>query len=160
MRRSYVRIPGMILAAGLMLLTSACSDGERLPESGATLKGIVKYGDEPVQFALVVAVGNGASATANVDRDGSYVITNAPLGEVKVAVNTEAGRGDYMSVSMSGVYKGPDVKDGGKTKFTLKFIEVPKEYHEPETTPLKTTVQKGENVFDITIPVAGKAKGK
>ena len=62
----------------------------------------------------------------------------------------DAGRGDFMSASMSKTYQGPGTK--GAKKNSLKFIEVPKKYHDPETTPLKTTVAKGPNTYDIVIP--------
>jgi hypothetical protein len=66
------------------------------------------------------------------------------LGEVKVAVNTKAGQGDYMTVVMN-----PANKKGGKTP---KYTQVPEKYQDPAQTPLTTTVNKGPNTYEIKIP--------
>ncbi len=151
LKRSAGRSPARLLLATLLgLLPMACGTREvTYPETGATLEGKVTYGNEPVPFALVIAVGQ-TSATGKVDRDGSYTITNCPLGEVKIAVNTEAGRGDYMTLVMSSSQPRPDGKVTNTAK--IKFVDVPKKYHDPETSPLRTTVSKGTNTFNIQIP--------
>jgi len=153
MRRVLTRGPFLALAAAAALALASCGErGERYTETGATLEGTVKYGTEDLQFALVIVVGDGdkASATGKIGEDGRYKVENCPLGEVKVAVNTEAGYGDYKSAVMSGTYQGPEAKTAKKA--TLKFIEVPKKYHEPDTTTFRTNVVKGSNTFDIVIP--------
>jgi hypothetical protein len=151
MQRVSVRLAFSVLVAGCALLAASCGEsGERVPETGATLEGTIHHGKEQVPFALVIVVGQGASATGNVGEDGRYKVENAPLGEVKVAVNTDAGKGDYMSKMMAQANKGPEAR--GKGKVTLKFVEVPKKYHDPETSALKTTVNKGPNTYDIAIP--------
>jgi hypothetical protein len=40
----------------------------------------------------------------------------------------------------------------GKGKTRLRFVGVPPKYFEPETSGLKTTIQKGVNTYDIVIP--------
>lgn len=140
----------VLLTTVTAALPLACGpSGVRYPETGATLEGTVKYGNDPVPFALVIAVGQ-TSATGKVERDGRYTISNCPLGEVKLAVNTDAGKGDYMTLVMSASQPGPDGK-AQKTSLP-KFIDVPKKYHNPETSGLRTTVAKGNNTFDIVIP--------
>ena len=150
MRRVCKRLALLGLVAGTALLAASCEAGVRHEETGATLEGTISHGNEPVPFALVVVVGQGASATGNVGPDGRYQVLNAPLGEVKVAVNTDAGKGDFMSASMSQAYQGPEAK--AARKVALKYVEVPKKYHDPETSGLTTTVNKGPNTFDIVIP--------
>jgi len=152
MFKRYVRrgLALTLLAVLLTIVPTACGpSGVTYPESGATLEGKVTYGNEPVPFAMIIAVGQ-TSATTMVQRDGSYTLTNCPLGEVKIAVNTEAGRGEYMSAVMAVSQPGPDGKVVGQAK--IKFVEVPKKYHDPETSSLRTTVNKGKNSFDIKIP--------
>jgi hypothetical protein len=152
MPRVLTRGPFLALAAGAALCLASCLErGERLPESGATLEGTVKYGTEAVPYALVIVVGDKTSSSGKIGEDGRYKVENCPVGEVKVAVNTDAGKGDYMTAVMSGgSYQGPTAKTAKKA--TLKFVEVPKQYHDPETTPLKRTVSKGPNTYDIAIP--------
>jgi len=61
------------------------------------------------------------------------------IGEVKLAVNVEAGKGEQMSKIMSG-QKVP------------KATNVPAKYGEPTTAGIKTMIAKGENTYDIVIP--------
>jgi hypothetical protein len=137
----------LVILSGILPL--GCSgSGVVYPETGATLEGKITYGNEPVPFGLVIAVGD-TSATGKIERDGSYTIANCPVGEVKIAVNTEAGRGDYMTLVMSSSQPGPDGKVANTTK--IKFVDVPKKYHDPETSTLRTTVNKGKNSYDINI---------
>jgi hypothetical protein len=145
MRRGTSRLLSSFAFAGLALFVCSCGPkGETLPQTGATLEGTVHYGDEPIQFALVIVTGPSSAASGKIDDDGRYHLDNVPLGEVNVAVNTKAGYGDFMTKSMSGASK-----KGGKAP---KFTQVPEKYHEPATTTLKTTINKGPNTYDIKIP--------
>lgn len=151
MRRVVTRAFSATVLAGLILTLSACGEkGSSVPKTGASLEGSVHYGDELIQFALVIVTMKNSSESGSIGDDGKYRITNVPLGEVSVAVNTTAGKGDFMTKNMSGAYKGPQEKLGKKVN--LKYTEVPKEYHDPATTPLKTTIVAGPNTFDIKIP--------
>jgi hypothetical protein len=151
MRRACTRLASAIVLAGSILTLSACGDkGTAIPKTGATLEGSVHYGDEIIQFALIIASNSSGSAQGSIGDDGKFKLDNVPLGEVSVAVNTPAGQGEFMSKSMSGAYKGPQEKLGKKV--SLKYTQVPKQYHEPATTPLKTTIVAGPNTYDIKIP--------
>lgn len=129
---------------GLALLLTACPSGVKYPETGATLEGTVKYGNDKVGAALVIAQNNSGSATGFVDADGHFKLENVPLGEVNIAVNTEAGKGEAMGRAMS--------QAQGKAKGPPKNIDVPKQYADPATSGIRTTVNKGANTFDISIP--------
>ena len=137
-----------------VLLTTSCRyvPEERLPETGVTLEGTVTYGGEPVQFAMILVKTADAVATGRVGDDGRYRVENAPAGDVLIGVNTAAATSEYTSKMMgAGAYKGPEAT--GKGKVTgLKFVQVPPKYADPETSGIKTTVQKGNNTFDIVIP--------
>ncbi len=143
----------LVLAAITLGLTS-CGPGNRaveLPTTGASLEGVITYGGEPVQFALVFVRTAAQSSSGKVGPDGRYKINNVPLGEVMIGVNTDAGAGDFQSASMAaGAYKGPESK--GRAKVDLKFVKVPAKFHDPATSNLKTTVNAGVNTFDIVIP--------
>jgi hypothetical protein len=154
MRRVFGRVALLGLVAGYAVLAASCTGGpQRFPETGATLEGTVSLGTEQVPFAMIIVVSQDGkeSATGKIEEDGRYKVTNAPLGEVKVAVNTDAGRGDYQSRAMAASYKGPD-KVGKKPGPLPNFVEVPKKYQDPQTSGLKTTVNKGSNTYDIVIP--------
>ena len=147
-----VRAAGLAAAAAWGVFCAGCeaerpADERRVTD--ATLEGTITYKGEKVPYALVIVEGDNMSATGKVDKDGRYRVEQVPLGEVTVSVNTDAGRGDYMSASMASSYRGPDGK--GAKKPAPKFVEVPKKYHEPGTTPLRTTTKGGENTYDIVI---------
>jgi hypothetical protein len=146
MRRGTTCLLRGLALAGLSLLIVSCGEkGDKIEQTGASLEGTVHYGEEPVHFALIIATSSSGSATSNVDEEGKYHMSNVPLGEVSIAVNTKAGQGDYQSKSMSGAYS----KKGGKVP---KLIQVPEKYQDPASTPIKTTINKGPNTYDIKIP--------
>ena len=153
MRRMFQRAAAGVLGAAALLLAS-CSGShraERLPETGATLEGTVTYGGEKVPFAMVLVTSSNAQATGKVGEDGKYKIDNVPLGEVKVGVNTTAAKGDYMSLSMSRSYKGPEAK--GKASAPMpRFIDVPEKYADPDKSGFHTTINAGSNTYDIVVP--------
>jgi hypothetical protein len=145
MRRTTQRL-ALLAAAGFGLWLAGCgfSRYHKLPESGATLEGTVTYGTEKVEVALVIVQGEGGAQTAFI-RDGRYKMDNVPLGAVHIAINTEAGKGEMMGRVMA--------QSQGKGQGPLpKVIEVPAKYANPTTSGIETTVNKGDNTFDIVIP--------
>jgi len=148
----FGRAAGPALTA-LVLLACSCRyvKEERLPESGATLEGTVKYADEDVHFAMIQVMGPDGVATGTVQEDGRYRVENVPVGEVRIGVNTAAALGQYQSKAMGGAYKGPEAKGKGKV-VGVKFVPVPDKYAKPETSGITTTIKKGPNTFDIVIP--------
>lgn len=144
--RSYA---GLLLLATLSWI-AGCGPGEtRLAESGATLTGTITYKDSPVQFAMVIVQGaNDVTTTGKVGDDGKYRVENVPAGPVKVAVNTKAAMGDFTAKSMQQNSAALDPK-ASKAFSAPKFVDVPEKYFVVETSGLTTTIQKGENTFDI-----------
>jgi hypothetical protein len=144
MRRVCTRLALFGLVVGYAMLAASCGErGHRLPDTGATLEGTITYGGTKVPFAQVTAMGQNGMATGNVQPDGRYMMTNVPLGEVAIGVNPGAARGEFMSKVMA--------ESKGKAKGTPRFVDVPAKYHEPETSGLKTTINKGANTFNIVI---------
>lgn len=133
----------------LSVLVFGCDPYEaRLPESGATLEGAATLNGEKVPLALVVVVGQNGSATGQLE-EGKYKVENVPLGDVKIAVNTQAARGQMISQQMAQSYKGPGSK--GPAKPAPRFVDVPSKYWEAETSGLTTTTKRGTNTFDISL---------
>jgi hypothetical protein len=145
MRKTDQRLARLALL-GLGLLLAGCigRNEVRYPETGATLEGTVTYGKDKVGAALVVAQNNSGSATAFVDGNGRYKLTNVPLGEVSIGVNTEAGKGKAFGAAMAAAQ--------GKAKGPPRIVDVPSRFFAPATSGIKTTIKEGENVFDIVIP--------
>jgi hypothetical protein len=135
-----------VIAIVSQIATSGCgTGGVRYPETGATLEGSVKYGNDKITIAMVVAQNNNGSSTAFVDADGRYKLENVPLGDVSIAVNTAAGKGQAIGKMMA------EAK-GKPTSAAPKVIDVPEQYTDPARSPIKTNIVKGTNQFDIVIP--------
>ena len=137
----------LLVLLGVGLLPAGCGPHVReirYPETGATLEGTVTYGSDHVGAALVIAQNESGSATAFVEDDGRYRLQNVPLGEVNLAVNTDAGKGQAMGKLMA--------QSQGKAKGAPTIIDVPAKFANPTTSGIKTTVNKGENTYDIVIP--------
>jgi hypothetical protein len=135
-----------LVLLGLGLLLAGCSryNEVRYPETGATLEGTVAYGKDKIGVALVIAQNSSGAANAFVDDDGRYRLTNVPLGEVNIGVNTEAGKGQAMGKAMAAAQ--------GKAKGPPRIIDVPSRFADPSTSGIKTTINAGANTFDIVIP--------
>jgi hypothetical protein len=125
-----------LLGLGLLLITSACRPTEvRYPETGASLEGTITYNKEKVPGALVIAVSATSSAQTFADDNGHYQLTNVPLGEVNIGVNTDPAKAKASA-------------PGGSK---AKLVEVPKSFQDPAKSGIKTTVKEGANTYDIVI---------
>jgi hypothetical protein len=144
MHRTGYRLARLALL-GLAFLFAACGPREiRYPETGATLEGTVTYGKDPVGAALVIAQNQSGAATGFIDDDGRYRLQNVPLGEVSLAVDTNAGKGRAMGMLMA--------QSQGKGQEAPKIVDVPAKYAKPTTSGLTTTISQGANTHDIVIP--------
>ncbi|MFN5288999.1 MAG: hypothetical protein ACK5E4_02785, partial [Planctomycetia bacterium] len=97
-----------LLPGILVICVMGC--GQRayeIPDSGATLEGSVTYDGKPVPMALIVVRSETATADARIVEPGKYKVPSVPIGKVKIAVDTDAMRGELMSRSMAQAYKGP-----------------------------------------------------
>jgi hypothetical protein len=131
----------LLMGTGIALIVIGigCSSGIReIEPTGATLEGTVTYGTEKVLVGMIIAAGDSGGAQGYIGDDGRYVIENAPLGEVKLGVNVDAGRAQLQGKIMS------------KQKVP-KIVSVPAKYNDPNSSGLKTTVNKGTNTYDIVI---------
>ena len=149
MRLSRKVLLGVTAAVAVTAVSCGSGGIEPIKETGATLEGKVTYGGDPVPMAMViVAQTGGGAATAFANDDGYYKVENVPVGDVLLAVNTDATRGQMAGRAMAGT----DPKAKGKKTVTPKLIEVPKKYHNPDKSGLTTKIQKGANQHDIVIP--------
>ncbi len=140
----FRRLAVLTAAAGCLILASCGGRYESIPETGATLEGTVTYGKEPLQAALIIVAGANGSAQGNIGEDGRYKVENVPLGEVSIAVNTAAAKGEAIGKAMA--------QSQGKAKAAPKIIDVPAKYANPKSSGIKTTINKGKNTYDIVIP--------
>ena len=137
------------LSTGCLLLAGCEPYEARLPESGATLEGTVTMGGTPVPAAMIILAGKEGGATGNVSSDGKFKIENAPLGVVKIGINTEAAKGQMVGEAMA---RAAQASKGGAPAAPLPTVrDVPAKYQNPDTSEITTTIQKGPNTYNIVI---------
>ncbi len=123
-----------------------------IPDSGATLEGSITYDGKPVPMALIVVRSETATADARIVEPGKYKVPSVPIGKVKIAVDTDAMRGELMSRSMAQAYKGPGGQSSAEAGKKLSFIAVPGKFADPDSSGITFEIKKGANTFDIVIP--------
>jgi hypothetical protein len=154
MRNAIHRLGAVGLGLALAGL-AGCGYGvteQRLPETGATLEGTIKYKGESVYYAEVRVFSDTAMGIGSVGEDGRYKVENCPTGAVRVAVDTNAAKGEYTSLTMSGRYKGPKGEGPAGSGRPPKFVDIPEPFADPDKSGLRTTVNAGANTYDIVIP--------
>jgi len=159
------------LALAFPLVLAGCG------KSTATVSGMVKYKGEPLPSGTVILYGaNNEVARGGIGEDGKYTVADAPLGEVKVAVQVQdmapslgggggAGRpggpmmpgappaggppgaGDAMANGPPGQAEHVKPMPGGDRK----VVPIPKQYMSPDTSNLSTSVKKGKQTYNIEL---------
>jgi hypothetical protein len=131
------------------------SEEARLEDTGVIFEGTVYYDGKPLPYAVVRLYPDesppreGAIASeGTLQRDGSLRIESAPIGKVKISINTAEIRGrmmgDFMAASLGGM------RDGKKAE-APNIIDVPSLYFSPETSGLVETLGKGVNKIKIEL---------
>lgn len=136
----------VVLAVGILYWSFTRTDEEPLILSKASLQGKVTYRGKPVPHALVIVSNEQSSSSGTADAEGNYFVQYAPVGNVRIGVNTEAGRGmmrgAMMSASMS-----------GERSSMPSFVDVPRKFFAPETSGISAelTNRTGLNELDIEL---------
>jgi hypothetical protein len=149
-KRQRLQLVGAVLlilvAVGVLFWAFTRSDEEPMILSKASLQGKVTYRGKPVPHALIIVTGDQTSSTGTADVDGNYFVQYAPVGNVRIGVNTDAARGMMMGAIMSASMSGD--RSGMPT-----FVDVPAKYFAPETSGISAEVtnKKGLNDFNIEL---------
>lgn len=103
------------------------------------IHGTVSYKGEPLQSGTVRFVGpNNEVAFATVQKDGTYIVTDVPPGDVKI-----------------GVIQGNEPRNVGDSsgkkaeKAARPTVVLPKKYHDPETSGVTRTVGPDTTQLDL-----------
>lgn len=137
----------LLCLVGIYLNTR--SEEVSLPDTGVVFEGLVTLDGKPLPYAVVglfpaeepqkpgVIASNGM-----LQRDGTLRIESAPLGKVKISVNTAEVRMRLMGEFMAAAHK---VMVDGKPKEAPKIIDVPQHYFSPHSSGIEETLVKGVN---------------
>jgi hypothetical protein len=156
----YTRPCGGLLLAGLLVISSGCSGA---PER-ATVKGKVTLGDKALTVGSVMFLGkDNLTGTAAIDKDGNYVLSDAPVGEARISVtvpNLPPGGLQRMKqmINKPGVkpVESVDPNDSSKRIEMLSdlpdnIVTIPSKYSIPAESGLTYTIKPGEQTYDIKL---------
>jgi hypothetical protein len=160
----------LVAAATVAISANSCS-------SRAKVSGSVTFQNKPLPAGRVTFIGaNGKSSDPVSIESGQYEVSNAPVGECKIKVETlylaqSLGIGQMPGgVGMPGMGPaGTKFAEKGMGKEALEklnpnpdfakmkeqaiglFVEIPPDYADPDKTPLTFTVKSGSNRHDIEL---------
>lgn len=157
------RACGGLLMLGALALSSGCGPDYK---ARATVKGKVTFANKPLTTGTVMFYGkNNLTGSATIDKNGNYVMTDAPLGEVKVTVYVPpAPVGGTKRMKMLGPGGPKGDKKGmksvdpetGKSISIMgdmpdEIVPIPEKFSKVESSGLTYTVQKGEQEYNIPL---------
>lgn len=121
----------------------------------ATVKGKVTFNGQPVKAGTVSFYASpSVVGTGNINPDGTYEVKDAPVGEVTVTVSTPPPLVGpvQMGKPPPGMKMPTDmVPSGPNAAKPVSYMPIPDKYKARDQSPLKTTVNKGENDYDIKL---------
>jgi hypothetical protein len=149
---TVLRLAGPGLLGLALVALGGCGGGK------ATVSGKVALGDgTPVSAGTITFwAGENRSAQATLKPDGTYSMGDAPVGEVKVTVETPRPKAGPtgMGPAPPGVKGMPPEMVPEEDKGlpgNVKIVPVPDKYRDKSSTPLTYTVSRGAQQKDFTI---------
>ncbi len=160
---------------GIVLTTLGFGCGGANPNAPASVSGSIKYKGKPVTGGTVQYVTKeGTAYSAPIDGDGTYSISDIPVGELVVTVETESVNPDKKLAGGSGKdaakyknmaagqesQKPPSDRGGGNAGPAVegtasgdktKYVKIPESYSKAKTSPLTKTVKQGRQVIDVEL---------
>jgi hypothetical protein len=158
MSLSRIALATRVCGLGLLLLVlgpAGCGPSK----ATGVVHGKVTFNNRPVVMGNVVFVGdNNRVGSGVIGKDGSYTVSDAPVGKVRIVVTVPkrpmmmGGRGMSMPKPPKDMHMPAEMTpEGSELKDPGNQIPLPDRYSDANTTPLEFTVTKGEQNFDIKI---------
>lgn len=151
----YAWSAGVLSFAACMLALMGCGE----PPAGQ-VSGEVKYKGTAIQAGSITFMDEKGKVGYGQITDGKYQIDKAPLGEVKIGVQSSSGGGGGAAASAMAKSKGmpKDLPAGVDPNVFKKAFEkgtgvtIPAKYSDPQTSGLTYTVKQGQQTHNIDIP--------
>jgi hypothetical protein len=146
-----------VLPAALCLsLTALAGCG---PPARAIVSGKVTFANQPLTVGTVTFyAADNIMGSGVIKPDGTYTVADAPVGDVTVLVVTPknlgptmAGRPDKPAAGGPGMpaeFRPPGADQG---TVAVKIVPIPEKYGSAESSPLKFSVQKGTQTYEIEL---------
>lgn len=162
-RHPHVR--GGLVTLGLLVLLVGCGPNYK---ARATVKGKVTFGGKALTVGSIMFHGkNNLTGGATIDKDGNYVMNDAPIGDVTITVTVPKQPQGGIARMKIGPGAGPGGKDGKDSKsvdptdssktisimsaMPTNVVAIPEKFGEVATSGLTYTVVKGEQTHDIVM---------
>jgi hypothetical protein len=149
--RHSTRACGGLLLFGLLAFAVGCGPNYK---ARGTVKGTVTFAGKNLTAGSVVFYGkDNLTGSASIRTDGTYVINDAPLGDVKITVTVPQmppGGVGYMKGAPAGPVM-PGESASSATTIPSNVVSIPQKYANVETSGLTYTVQRGEQTHDIPL---------
>lgn len=149
-----------VVLAGFLIVALTFQTGcGRGKQKTTSISGKVTYKDQPVSGGTVTfhpLDTKDKPVSMPLGSDGTYQVNAPPLGEMKVTVETESVRGQTgVAYKMRPGMKNPDGTEMKApevdTSKLIKYVKIPNQYANVNSTPLKCTVKEGPNKADFNL---------
>jgi hypothetical protein len=146
----------LLVLAGVLFLSAGCSSRSR-----GVVKGKVEFfGKKLTAGTVAFQTTDGRVGSGNIDFNGNYTVTDAPLGPCTITVRVP------QTGQMPGGMKAPkpppgmpamkppggEAEDSGAGLIDpSKIVQIPGKYAKTDTSGLTFTVERGEQTHDITL---------
>lgn len=118
-------------------------------EPRGEIRGTVTYKDEPVEYAIVMAIGEDQNIyRADTDQLGSFRISGVPYGKQKVAVQRPMRESEAPPIEDH--LDAPGAPSSSSTSQS-KVPTIPVRYANPTTSDLLVTVSGEKTQYDIEL---------
>ena len=148
-----------LFAALALVLAAGC----RTSLTPAKVTGKVTYKGEPVKGGEIAFHSDQGTYRSSIGQDGSYDISDLPVGEMTVTVDTEFLNPDKKQQIPGGARgmasmnerlkaeraagRGPASREDQLARYT----KIPVKYSNPASTDLKTKLEKGKQTRDFEL---------
>jgi hypothetical protein len=152
-------LPVVFLGGAFVL---GCSSGN--PNAPARVTGTVKYNGQPVKAGqLTFHTPEGTAYGAQLNTDGTYTATDLPAVDMVVTFDTEYLNKDRkvevkgakaqkdMDRRMKEMNSGRQAPTDAGVQATTLYVKVPAKYADKKTSPLKVTLTRGSNSYDVEL---------
>jgi hypothetical protein len=153
------RTAGFLVLIGLLAASAGC--GVNYKAKGI-VKGQVVFFDKKLTAGTVsFQTADGRSGAGNIDFNGNYTVTDAPVGPCTVTVTVPKVSGMPPGMKAAAKPPGtnmPPMKQPGSAETEdaslidpSKIVQIPTKYSKTDTSGLTFTVERGEQTHNITL---------
>ncbi|MBM3994588.1 MAG: hypothetical protein FJ303_10615 [Planctomycetes bacterium] len=146
----------MALAAVVMAWIAGCS--QKPVTVSTALKGKITLDDQAVKIGIVRLISDEKTAEGSITPDGTYIVSNPPVGTCKIIIVPPPGLGMDSPFGKEGPpappapkgapdlpKKGPAFEIPAEMQEFLQTLEkMPAKYGHPDQSGLSTTIKEGE----------------